>query len=107
MKKRLRVLALVDEDLVPPTDTRGVDTLSAPWKTEFDVIETLKEEGHQVRVLGIGSDLGLRTDCDTRASEARSYLGESYESSTGATADYVLGGTRAFAVQEIEVFQLG
>jgi D-alanine-D-alanine ligase len=57
MKKRLRVLALVDEDLVPPTDTEGVDTLSAPWKTEFDVIETLKEEGHRVRVLGIGSEL--------------------------------------------------
>jgi D-alanine-D-alanine ligase len=57
MKKTLRVLALVDETLVPPEDTEGIDTLNAQWKTEFDVIETLKEEGHDVRVLGIGSEL--------------------------------------------------
>jgi D-alanine-D-alanine ligase len=57
MKKPLRVLALVDEDLVPPDDTEGADTLNAPWKTEFDVIETLREEGHEVRVLGLGAEL--------------------------------------------------
>ena len=57
MKKSLRVLALVDEDLVPPEDTEGIDTLNAPWKTEFDVIETLREEGHEVRVLGLGAEL--------------------------------------------------
>lgn len=56
--KKLRVLALVDDTLVPPEDTEGIDTLSAPWKTEFDVIETLREEGHHVHVLGLGSDLG-------------------------------------------------
>jgi D-alanine-D-alanine ligase len=55
--KRLRVLALVDDGLVPPEDTEGVDTLTAPWKTEFDVIETLGEEGHEVRVLGVGAEL--------------------------------------------------
>ena len=57
MKKPLRVLALVDEGLVPPDDTEGLDTLNAPWKTEFDVIETLREEGHEVRVLGLGAEL--------------------------------------------------
>jgi len=57
MKKSLRVLALVDEDLVPPDDTEGIDTLNASWKTEFDVIETLREEGHEVRVLGLGAEL--------------------------------------------------
>jgi D-alanine-D-alanine ligase len=55
--KKLRVLALVDDGLVPPDDTEGVDTLTVPWKTEFDVIETLREEGHEVRVLGVGSEL--------------------------------------------------
>jgi D-alanine-D-alanine ligase len=55
--KKLRVLALVDDSLVPPEDTEGLDTLTVPWKTEFDVIETLREEGHEVRVLGIGSEL--------------------------------------------------
>ncbi len=56
--KKTRVLALVDDSLVPPEDTEGVDTLTALWKTEFDVIETLREEGHEVHVLGVGSDLG-------------------------------------------------
>jgi D-alanine-D-alanine ligase len=55
--KKLRVLALVDEDLVPPEDTVGIDTVSAPWKTEYDVIVTLRERGHEVRALGIGSEL--------------------------------------------------
>jgi D-alanine-D-alanine ligase len=55
--KKLRVLALVDGGLVPPEDTEGIDTLTVPWKTEFDVIETLKEEGHEVRVLGVGAEL--------------------------------------------------
>jgi D-alanine-D-alanine ligase len=55
--KKLRVLALVDESLVPPEDTEGLDTLTVPWKTEFDVIETLREQGHEVHVLGIGSEL--------------------------------------------------
>ena len=55
--KKLRVLALVDETLVPPNDIKGIDLLKAPWKTEYDVIETLREEGHDVRVLGLGSEL--------------------------------------------------
>jgi len=55
--RKTRVLALVDEALVPPEDTAGIDTLTVPWKTEFDVIETLREEGHEVHVLGVGSDL--------------------------------------------------
>jgi D-alanine-D-alanine ligase len=55
--KKTRVLALVDDTLVPPEDTTGIDTLTALWKTEFDVIETLREEGHDVHVLGVGSDL--------------------------------------------------
>lgn len=55
--KALRILALVDEDLVPPDDVEGKDTVNAPWKTEFDVVHTLREQGHEVCVLGIGSEL--------------------------------------------------
>jgi D-alanine-D-alanine ligase len=55
--KPLRVLALVDQNLVPPKDTEGIDTVNVPWKTEFDVIETLREQGHEVRVLGVGAEL--------------------------------------------------
>jgi D-alanine-D-alanine ligase len=55
--KRLRILALVHEHLVPPDDTSGLDILEADWKMEYDVIETLREIGHDVRVLGIHDDL--------------------------------------------------
>jgi D-alanine-D-alanine ligase len=59
--KRLRVLALVHDHLVPPADTTGIDVLEAEWKMEYDVIETLREIGHEVRVLGIHDDLtGIR-----------------------------------------------
>jgi D-alanine-D-alanine ligase len=56
--KKLRVLALVHEHLVPPADTTGIDVLDAEWKMEFDVIETLREVGHEVRVLGLHDELG-------------------------------------------------
>lgn len=61
MKKR-RVLALVHEHLVPPDDTAGIDVLEAEWKMEYDVIETLREIGHEVRVLGTHDNLSaIRT----------------------------------------------
>jgi len=60
MTKR-RVLALVHEHLVPPDDTTGIDILEADWKMEYDVIETLREHGHEVKVLGVNDDLtGIR-----------------------------------------------
>ena len=56
-----RILALVHEHLVPPEDTTGIDILEAEWKMEYDVIETLREQGHEVRVLGVHDDLtGIR-----------------------------------------------
>jgi len=59
--RKVRVLALVHDHLVPPDDTTGIDVLEAEWKMEYDVIETLREIGHDVRVLGIHDDLsGIR-----------------------------------------------
>jgi D-alanine-D-alanine ligase len=59
--RKVRVLALVHDHLVPPEDTTGIDVLEAEWKMEYDVIETLREIGHEVRVLGIHDDLsGIR-----------------------------------------------
>jgi D-alanine-D-alanine ligase len=55
--KKHRVLALVHEHLVPPDDTTGIDVLEAEWKMEYDVIETLRESGHEVRVLGTHDNL--------------------------------------------------
>ena len=59
--RKVRILALVHDHLVPPDDTTGIDVLEAEWKMEYDVIETLREIGHEVRVLGIHDDLsGIR-----------------------------------------------
>jgi D-alanine-D-alanine ligase len=56
--RQLRVLALVAEQLVPPDSLEGRSEKEIDeWKTEFDVITTLKELGHQVEVLGLSDDL--------------------------------------------------
>jgi len=56
---RLRVLALVHRHLVPPDVVpEGTDLVSAPWRTEYDVISTLRGLGHEVLTLGVHDDLG-------------------------------------------------
>jgi D-alanine-D-alanine ligase len=48
-------------DLVPPDNIEGldVDTVDvAPWKTEYDVVASLRNLGHDVHPLGVISDLG-------------------------------------------------
>jgi D-alanine-D-alanine ligase len=57
--KKQRVLALVDENLVPPEDPKGHDLAAAPWKMEFDVVHTLREAGHEVLAVGVGNELGV------------------------------------------------
>jgi D-alanine-D-alanine ligase len=56
---RLRVLALVHESLVPPDVAPDGALPGAEWKTEYDVVHTLRKLGHEVRPLGVGSDLGV------------------------------------------------
>lgn len=56
--KTLRVLALMDRDLVPPDTIEGLtDEQIAPWKMEYDVVVTLEELGHETRKLGVADDL--------------------------------------------------
>jgi D-alanine-D-alanine ligase len=55
--RKLRVLALMHDYLVPPDDVTGVDVKNAKWKMEFDVTHTLDHVGHEVRKLGLGGDL--------------------------------------------------
>ena len=58
MKRKLRVLVLMHEDLVPPESVAGYDEKQiAQWATEYDVIAGLQELGHDVYQLGVGSDL--------------------------------------------------
>jgi D-alanine-D-alanine ligase len=56
---RLRVLALVHRHLIPPDQVpEGTDLVAAPWRTEYDVISTLRAMGHEVQPLGVHDDLG-------------------------------------------------
>jgi D-alanine-D-alanine ligase len=58
--RKLRVVVLCHEDLVPPDSIEGLsDKEIQPWKTEFDVISTLRGMGHEVFPLGLYSDLGV------------------------------------------------
>jgi D-alanine-D-alanine ligase len=55
--KKLRVLALMHDYMVPPEDVQGVDVVNAVWKTEFDVITTLAATGHDIYTLGLADEL--------------------------------------------------
>lgn len=57
--KKLRILALMHADLVPPEDVTGVDLTAAQWRTEYDVVNTLRRIGHEVRALGVHNELGV------------------------------------------------
>lgn len=58
--KKLRVLVLVHDDLVPPESKEGYSEREvANWATEYDVVQGLKELGHDVRIVGVRSDLGV------------------------------------------------
>jgi len=58
--KKLRVLVLVHEDLVPPDTIEGLSAKEiAPWKTEWDVISTVKKMGHDVYPIGVYNNLGV------------------------------------------------
>ena len=55
--RRMRVLVLMHKDLVPPEQLNGQDLETAAWKTEYDVVSTLRKLGHDVQALGVKSDL--------------------------------------------------
>ena len=57
--KRLRVLVLMHKDLLPPDQLNGHDLKSVAWRTEYDVVSTLKKLGHEVYPLGVKSDLSV------------------------------------------------
>src|SRR5262249_42485574 len=56
--RRLRVLVLVHPDLVPPDSLKGHSEQEINnWKTEYDVVSTLRAAGHEVRPLGVEDEL--------------------------------------------------
>ena len=56
--KKLRVLVLMHDYLVPPAEIGDIDPETAPWRMEYDVLQTLRELGHDVHELGVKDDLG-------------------------------------------------
>ena len=65
--KRLRVLVLVHPDLIPPESSKGYTEQEINvWKTEYDVVSTLRASGHDVRPLGVKDELKpIREQIDT------------------------------------------
>lgn len=57
MTTRRRVMVLLHADLMPPDSAEGVDLTSVKWRTEYDVITTLRQLGHEVRAVGVRDDL--------------------------------------------------
>lgn len=56
--KKLRVLALMHPQLVPPDSLEGQSEKDInSWKTEFDVVSHLRGCGHEVRPLGVQYEL--------------------------------------------------
>jgi D-alanine-D-alanine ligase len=64
--KRLRVLVLMDPALVPPDSTKGYTAQEInEWKTEYDIVSTLRTAGHDVRPFGVEDELkAVRDEID-------------------------------------------
>jgi D-alanine-D-alanine ligase len=59
-KKKLRIIILMHETLVPPESIEGLTPKEiAPWKTEWDVTSTLRAMGHEAVPVGFYDDLGV------------------------------------------------
>lgn len=62
--KKLRVLVIMHPTLVPPDSLKGYTEKEIySWKTEYDVVSTLRALGHEVRPLGLADEIApLRTE---------------------------------------------
>jgi D-alanine-D-alanine ligase len=59
MKRKLRVVVLMHPSCVPPESREGyTEREYYEWKTEYDVITTLRALGHEVRPMGVADELG-------------------------------------------------
>ena len=60
-RRKLRILVPMHADLVPPSSLEGVSEQEmTKWKTEYDVIVTLRDDlGHDVLALGLLDDLSV------------------------------------------------
>ena len=65
--KPLRVLVLMHPDFMPPDSIDGHSEKEINvWKTEYDVISTLRAAGHEVKPLGVQYELKpIRDEVET------------------------------------------
>jgi D-alanine-D-alanine ligase len=58
MKRKYRILLMVHKTLVPPEDISGMSEAQIDeFRTEYDVLHTLRRPGHEVRAVGVGDHL--------------------------------------------------
>ena len=56
--KKLRVMVLMHKELLPPDSLEGKTRKEIDeWRTEYDVVSTLKQCGHEVLELGVGDEI--------------------------------------------------
>ncbi|WP_050423042.1 D-alanine--D-alanine ligase family protein [Bradyrhizobium tropiciagri] len=56
--KHFRILVLMHPDCVPPDSSDGYSAREInEWKTEYDVVSTLRAAGHEVRPLGVQEEI--------------------------------------------------
>lgn len=56
--RKLRILLLLHEELMPPDSIKGVPEEEVyKWKVEWDVLSTLRQMGHDVNPLGVKDEL--------------------------------------------------
>jgi D-alanine-D-alanine ligase len=56
--RRLRILVLMHPDFVPPDSVKGRTAREVnEWKTEYDIVSTLRTAGHDVRPLGVQEEI--------------------------------------------------
>lgn len=53
----MRVLILVHKGLIPPDNPSPEEIPHAAWKMEWDVVSTLRQQGHDLRVIAVDDDL--------------------------------------------------
>jgi D-alanine-D-alanine ligase len=57
-KKKLRILGVLDQDLIPPDNIKDLpEEVQKKYENEYDVISTLKEMGHEIRIVGVAKDV--------------------------------------------------
>lgn len=53
----MKIIVLLHKDLIPPDKVSAAELAWADWKTEYTVIQSLKKNGNEVKIVGLDHDL--------------------------------------------------